>query len=936
MNIQNVFLTIALILSATMTYPATISSDIQNPIRTSEPTVCGFVHADGSNIIGTDGKPFIIKGMALGNSVYLSDTEPNSNHHNENTYKELSEMGFNSVRFYLNYTYFESDSTPYQYKESGFEWLDENITWAKKYGMGIILNMHYPQGGYQSQGNGMALWLDTEYQNRLTSLWEEIAKRYADETTIWGYGLLNEPVVPVRDTMDETITQYKTLMDKLIKTVRRVSPHQAIFVEKLCGARDATGGTVDWQYFSRLENTMFTFDDNNIIYEFHCYEPFNFTHQDAEWAGTLGKNITYPNDSIVSADYESYWVTSMVGNAVKSESDWVYFETDASALCPEYNIVYAGTSNWKTGPESVVYYDDIQLIEISADGQKTILYELNFTDNISHISTWSSDGSGAAEYCDNIGYTETGCLKITGAAETFTTNAAHIEMKKNCQYIVTGYAKAENCNTDSSYNIEMSFAKAENIQHMNKKYLEGILRTYKEFSDKNNIPVYMGEFGANTACFKKNCGGITWVKDMLDICAEYDISFNYHAYHEPSFGLYQSYDDISPNREDLNTALADLFQKTLTIPDTISNVDISTGMAVQNGTLTFNGTAQIPEFTIELTDGTTLTADDFDTEITPQTNAGDYTASITGKGNCTGTISDVTWKILPANIADTETTYTPLTYNGAEQTPVFTIKLNDYTLTANDYTVNATGTNAGNHPAIITGIGNFSGSTEVEWSIGHKKADPVISPTATNMITYGEPLSAVILSNNTWTWNNGTIIPDSSDYFKAYILVDDSNYDYANIAGYKSKKHRVERNVWVQVNSTEQTTPENNTPKPSATDSSTPETFPVIASGSSNSANYSSVDENDSLTESKKEPVSAPIHIPENETASINGEDGDSYKNPTPHNTENDVNYDVSADVDKDNGKNIDTGIIVFVIAIAIVGAIFFVVFKTKNKIDSV
>ena len=108
-----------------------------------------FVHAEGSRIIGTDGKELHIQGMALGNSVWGNPSLPDTSHHNEKTYKELSKMGFNSVRFYINYGLFEDDKKPYKYKKSGFEWLDKNIKLAKKYGMGIIINMHCPQGGYQ-------------------------------------------------------------------------------------------------------------------------------------------------------------------------------------------------------------------------------------------------------------------------------------------------------------------------------------------------------------------------------------------------------------------------------------------------------------------------------------------------------------------------------------------------------------------------------------------------------------------------------------------------------------------------------------------------------------------------------------------------------------------------------------------------------------------
>ena len=172
------------------------------PVSAQKYTADDFVHAEGRKIIGTDGKELHIQGMALGNNVWSNPSSPDLSHHSESTYKELSEMGFNCVRFYINYGLFESDVNPYHYKKSGFDWLDKNIRWAKKYGMGIIINMHYPQGKYQSNGEGLELWTKKSNQDRLTALWKKIARRYADEPTVWGYGLINEPVVPMKDTME--------------------------------------------------------------------------------------------------------------------------------------------------------------------------------------------------------------------------------------------------------------------------------------------------------------------------------------------------------------------------------------------------------------------------------------------------------------------------------------------------------------------------------------------------------------------------------------------------------------------------------------------------------------------------------------------------------------------------------------------------------------
>ena len=89
---------------------------------------------------------------------------------------------------------------------------------------------------------------------------------------------------------------------------------------------------------------------------------------------------------------------------------------------------------------------------------------------------------------------------------------------------------------------------------------------------------------------------------------------------------------------------------------TITPEDISKATVVQSGKLTYNGEAQTPLFNVTLGD-TTLTDEDYDITVVAQTNVGQYTAKIVGKGNYTGTISDVVWAIEKAtSIANTPET----------------------------------------------------------------------------------------------------------------------------------------------------------------------------------------------------------------------------------------------------------------------------------------
>ena len=255
----------------------------------------GFIHADGKQLVDEDGKPYTIKGMAFGNEVWSNPSAEPTRHHDAESYQELAEMGFDSVRFYLNYGLFESDSNPYTYREEGFAWLDKNIAWAKAAGIRLVLNMHYPQGGYQSQGDGTALWTEPENQKRLCALWTEIARRYADEPVILGYGLVNEPVVAAASG-EKSLELWQSVAQTLTDGIRTVDNNHMIFVERMCASQDLAGTQEQWVNFND-ENNYVRLDDDNTVYEFHYYDPHAFTHQGFDWAGTLGNDVTYPDEN---------------------------------------------------------------------------------------------------------------------------------------------------------------------------------------------------------------------------------------------------------------------------------------------------------------------------------------------------------------------------------------------------------------------------------------------------------------------------------------------------------------------------------------------------------------------------------------------------------------------------------------------------------------
>lgn len=515
-----------------------------------------FVHTEGQAVVGTDGRELLIRGISLGNSVYGNPKEPNCSHHDEDTYRELSELGFNCVRFYLNYGLFEDDEKPYSYKKEGFQWLDRNVKWAKKYGMGIIFNMHFPQGGYQSAGNGMALWTEKENGDRLCALWQAIAERYAHEPAVWGYALINEPFVPYLGEDEATIRQVKSLMDRITASIRKVSPYQMIFAETGIMTKDAQTGERIMPKRA-AEGLLFTLEDDNVVYEFHNYNPFHFTHQDADWAGTEGIVTEYPSHRIAAADYESYWVGCVRGT-VKESGTWTRFETAPVTLSEGSNIGYAAVNAARLGERGTAYFDDITVTETAPDGSTRILYSYDFEESVSDFYMWSEDGTGSIALSDE-GRNGGSCMKITGSLSDLTASADHFELREGHSYTVSGYIRS----TVQTPVIRMDLAKASGILTADREFLESTFRPYAEFSEKHDVPVYLGEFGVIAAGFQEGRGGERWVSDMLDICYSLGIGFNYHCYHEGGFGLYQSYDYILPREQDRNKALFGVFSEKL-------------------------------------------------------------------------------------------------------------------------------------------------------------------------------------------------------------------------------------------------------------------------------------------------------------------------------------------------------------------------------------
>ena len=120
-----------------------------------------------------------------------------------------------------------------------------------------------------------------ELQERFVAVWTMLENEFSDINNI-ALELLNEVVNASAD-------EWNSLAQKTVNAIRNLNKDRIIVV-----------GGVNWNSPGSLDK-LHIFDDDNIIYTYHCYEPYEFTHQQGVLqAGPLyyNRKMPYPSDDI--------------------------------------------------------------------------------------------------------------------------------------------------------------------------------------------------------------------------------------------------------------------------------------------------------------------------------------------------------------------------------------------------------------------------------------------------------------------------------------------------------------------------------------------------------------------------------------------------------------------------------------------------------------
>ena len=195
----------------------------------------------------------------------------------EDDFKVIKSWGLDHIRIPVDYELVEDEAG--NYIEDGFAYIQRAIETCKKLGLNVVLDLHKTFGYSFDDGENESGFFDNvKYQDRFYKLWEQFAQRFGKNADMLAFELLNEV------TKKEYCEKWNDISYECIRRIRKIAPKVKILV----------GGYYN-NSIEALKDLAAPYDEN-IVYNFHCYEPLIFTHQGAHWIEKMNDDFRMPYD----------------------------------------------------------------------------------------------------------------------------------------------------------------------------------------------------------------------------------------------------------------------------------------------------------------------------------------------------------------------------------------------------------------------------------------------------------------------------------------------------------------------------------------------------------------------------------------------------------------------------------------------------------------
>jgi endoglucanase len=201
------------------------------------------------------------RGINMGNAFEAPTETGWGNPWQPDYFRRMSELGFSHVRIPIrwNTTERSMSSAPFTIYPAFMQRIQYVVDQALKYKLHAIINMHHHEDLFEHP---------EEAKDRFLAQWTQIADFFKDYPDSLVFEILNEP----NKNLDGP--RWNTFMREALGVIRPTNAERVVLI-----------GTSPWGGLDGVANLSWP-DDQHLILTVHYYNPFEFTHQGAEWSGS--------------------------------------------------------------------------------------------------------------------------------------------------------------------------------------------------------------------------------------------------------------------------------------------------------------------------------------------------------------------------------------------------------------------------------------------------------------------------------------------------------------------------------------------------------------------------------------------------------------------------------------------------------------------------
>jgi endoglucanase len=204
-------------------------------------------------------------------------------------FENIKSLGCDVIRLPINLFYMAGEKPDYKIDPLFFTYLDQAVDWAEELKIYLMIDNH-TSDNLASQ--------NPDLEPFLAKVWEQMASHYKNRSKYVLFEVMNEP-------NKITTAVWSKIQQTAIDAIRKYDKKHTIVI--------GPSGFNSYNELSQLP----VYTDKNLLYTFHFYDPFLFTHQGATWVKPSMANLAnvpFPYDAnkmpALPAELNGTWVNS--------------------------------------------------------------------------------------------------------------------------------------------------------------------------------------------------------------------------------------------------------------------------------------------------------------------------------------------------------------------------------------------------------------------------------------------------------------------------------------------------------------------------------------------------------------------------------------------------------------------------------------------------